>query len=146
MVRELGRWVNWKGCFGSSWRQQFSLLAGFPVLAHPYRHGKAGPVLAAWPAGAPHLHPMHVCPSYRKSWPNNWTPSRREPSRRCSLPSPESPCPRSRWARAFSDPAEPPPRGKDGCLSVLFLPRPLFFKLRIMTRGYKSLRRRPWVC
>lgn len=96
--------VKWKGCFGGSQGQQFSLLAGFLVPAHPCRHRKAGPVLAAWPAGAPDLHPMPVCPSYRKSWLNSWTCSRHEPSRRCSLPSPESPCPRSRWAWAFSDP------------------------------------------
>lgn len=51
-----------------------------------------------------------VCPSFRKSWPNSWMLSRHEPSRRCSRPSLESPCPHSRWDRLLR-----PPRASPTC-------------------------------
>lgn len=134
------------GTFWCSQKQQFSLLAAFPVPAQPCRHRKAGPALVAWQAGTQDLDPMPVCPSHRKNWPNNWIHSRHKPSRCCSLPSPASPCPRTRWAWAFPDPYRASITWEGQTSKCPFSSFCFFFKLRITTHGYKSLRRRLRTC
>lgn len=135
-----------EGCFSDSQRP-CSLLAGFPMPAYLCRHRKARLVLPAWPTSTRVLHPMPLFLLQEElAHQLDALQTRTKETLLSALP--EVTVSQQVGSYHSSPLTESLPCRNDRHLNVFFsFPLlVLFFKLRIMRHGYKSLRRRLWTC